>query len=101
MWNSLITRYVLCELIERAFYCFEQIHLEGHSPNVVTFICILKACGNEGFVEIGKEFYAKIIHNYLETENVIAKALIDMYSKCAMIAKAQGLFQKQIKDLKT
>ena len=61
-------------------------------PNVVTFICILKACGNEEVVEIGKEVHAKIIYSHLENENLITKALIDMYSKCGMIAEAQGLF---------
>ena len=53
VWNSLIAGYIQCKLTERAFYCFEQMHLESHSPNIVTFICILKACGNEGGVEIG------------------------------------------------
>ena len=48
-------------------------------PNIVTFICILKVYGNEGVIEKGEE-------------NLIAKALIDMYSKCGMIAEAQGLF---------
>ena len=90
--------YVQCKLIERAFYCFEQIHLEGHSPNVVTFICILKACGNEGVVEIGKEVYAKLMYNHLENGNIIIKALIAMYSKCGMIVVAQGLFQKKKKS---
>ena len=61
-------------------------------PNVVTFICILKACGNEGAVEIGRDVHAKIIYSHLENENFITKALVDMYSKCGMIAEAQGLF---------
>ena len=92
VWNSLIVGYIQCKLTERTFYCFEQLHLEGHSPNIVTFICILKTCGNEETVEIRKEVHAKIIHNHLENENIIAKALTDMYSKCGMTAKACGLF---------
>ena len=62
VWNSLILIYIQCKL--RALHCFEQIHLECHLPNVVTFICIMKACGNEGVVEIGKEVHAKIIYNH-------------------------------------
>ena len=31
-------------------------------PNVVKFIYIMKACGNEGVVEIRKEVHAKIIY---------------------------------------
>ena len=50
---------------ERAFIV-GYIQLKGHSPNVVIFICILKACGNEGVVEIGKEDHAKIIYNHIE-----------------------------------
>ena len=53
----------------------KKIHIKGHSPNVITFICILKACGNEGAVEIGKEVHAKIIYNHLENENFIAEGI--------------------------
>ena len=72
VWNSLIVGYIQCKSMERASYC-------SHSPNVVIFICILKACGNERVVEIGKEDHAKIIYSHLENENLIAKALIDIY----------------------
>eukprot|EP00250_Pteridium_aquilinum_P020259 c24766_g14_i3 orf=338-1072(+) len=54
-WNSLIAGYAQEGQGEQALNCFEQMQREGLSPNTVTFTCILKACGNIGAADKGKQ----------------------------------------------
>eukprot|EP00250_Pteridium_aquilinum_P001831 c12039_g1_i1 orf=518-874(+) len=47
-WTVLISGYTLHGHGEEALYCYQRMLGEGISPNVVTFICCLKACGSIG-----------------------------------------------------
>ena len=43
-WNALISGYTDWGFSCETLNCFEQMQYEGHTPDVVTFTCILKAC---------------------------------------------------------
>eukprot|EP00250_Pteridium_aquilinum_P021300 c25084_g10_i4 orf=2-256(+) len=45
-WNALIAGYAQQGQGEHSLKCFEQMQRESLSPDAVTFICILKACGS-------------------------------------------------------
>eukprot|EP00250_Pteridium_aquilinum_P019913 c24623_g2_i1 orf=596-1288(+) len=45
-WTALIAGYAEHGQGEKALECFEKMQKEGVSPNAVTFVCILKACGS-------------------------------------------------------
>ena len=47
-WNALIVGYAQCSEAEEAMRCFNEMKCEDIPPNVVTFSCILKACGSVG-----------------------------------------------------
>jgi pentatricopeptide repeat protein len=62
---------------------------EGLSPDVVTFICVLKACGSIGAVDKGEEIHAVIVNRgLLEKEIVLGNTLVYMYVKCGCIVTA-------------
>ncbi|KAH7443757.1 hypothetical protein KP509_02G049700 [Ceratopteris richardii] len=92
-WNALITGYVQQGLSDKALGCYEQMLDEGLSPNAVTFLCILKACGNTKDLDKGEAIHAEIGRQGLtEKDLVLGTALVDMYAKCGALHKAQSVF---------
>jgi pentatricopeptide repeat protein len=62
---------------------------EGFSPNSVTFIFILKACGTIGAIDNGKLVHDAIIHSgLLDKDIALGTALVDMHARCGMLVKA-------------
>ena len=63
---------------------------DGLSPNGSTNLSILKACGNLGAIEKGKQIHDQIrSRNFIEKDIELGNALVDMYAKCGMLDKAQ------------
>ncbi|KAI5081375.1 hypothetical protein GOP47_0004558 [Adiantum capillus-veneris] len=94
-WTALITGYAHQEQNEDALRCFERMQQEGHSPDEVTYACILKACGNFKAIEKGEEIHDEILRQGLLRRNIVlGTALVDMYAKCGDLAKAQQVLQK-------
>eukprot|EP00250_Pteridium_aquilinum_P020842 c24964_g11_i1 orf=2-1135(-) len=80
-WNALLTGYAKHERHEEALKCYEQMHLEGVSPNPVTFTCCLKVCGSIGATDEGSEIHAEIARRgLLKREAMLGSALVDMYA---------------------
>jgi pentatricopeptide repeat protein len=96
-WSTLIMGYAEQGLCHEALNCLEQMQKEGLSPNVVTYICILKACGSIGAVDIGERIHDEIVRRgLLEVVDsvVISTALVDMYANCGMLAKARDVLRE-------
>ncbi|KAI5076871.1 hypothetical protein GOP47_0008936 [Adiantum capillus-veneris] len=92
-WTALIIGYTQDNCGEEALRCFEQMQLEGFSPDEFTFACAIKACCSTGDVVKGKEIHAWVAREcLLENNMVIASALVDMYTKCGELELAQGVF---------
>lgn len=93
LWTVLIAGYTNYERAEEALDCYEQMLVEGFSPDVVTFPCILKACGLAGALEKGKAVHAQIMKDSsLSTDTVVGTAVVDMYARCGLLEKAQEVF---------
>ena len=94
-WSALIAGYTRHNLGDEALKCFRRMQDEGISPNAVTFICILKACGSTASLHIGEEIHAEVKkQGLLGKDVVLATALIDMYAKCGVLRKSQQIFDK-------
>ena len=95
-WNTLITGYAQHGHAHEALDGFVQMRDEGFSPDAVTFVCALKACGKIGCLEMGKEIHAMInkSEGLLEQNVILANALVDMYAKCNMLEKAQEVLNE-------
>eukprot|EP00250_Pteridium_aquilinum_P035727 c9868_g1_i1 orf=2-316(+) len=79
-WTALISGYVEHGFANEALHCFEQMRLDGVPPDVVTFVCILKACGNVGATDTGQDLHGEIERKgLLERDIVVGNTLIDMY----------------------
>ncbi|KAI5076875.1 hypothetical protein GOP47_0008940 [Adiantum capillus-veneris] len=94
-WNALISGYTQNGHAEQALRCFQKMQLAGVSPDAVTFVCLVKACGSIGAIEKGKEIHAQIIEDHSLDEDVhVGTALVDMYCKFGFLSKAQEVFDK-------
>jgi pentatricopeptide repeat protein len=96
LWTSLLTGYVEHGHAQEAVDCFDEMMEEGGiSPDLVTFVCVLRACGSIGAIEKGWELHAEIERRGLaDSDPAVGNALVDMYAKCGSICKAKDVFDK-------
>ncbi|KAH7415872.1 hypothetical protein KP509_14G064000 [Ceratopteris richardii] len=92
LWNAIITACAQLEYAEEAWNFFQQMQLESFCPTTVTFACVLKACSNLKAQAKGQEIHARIAKDHSQEHVVLGNALIDMYSKCGALIKAQKVF---------
>jgi pentatricopeptide repeat protein len=91
-WNALIAGYVERGIARKALECFERMRGDdrGVCPDKVTYICVLKACGMIGSLEIGEEIDAQARKQGLLREDVLlGTSLVGMYAKCGALEKAR------------
>ena len=94
-WTILIRAYLQHGHGNKSLHCFEQMQLEGVSPNAVTFVCSLNACSSVGALDMGKEIHAQIDRRGpLEYELLVVNALVDMYARCGCLRQALLVFHQ-------
>ncbi|KAH7366040.1 hypothetical protein KP509_18G060200 [Ceratopteris richardii] len=94
-WNMLITGYVEHGQCEDALICLELMKLESVSPDNVTHITGLKACGILGTISKGVQIHAEIEINRLpQSDAVVGSVVLDMYTRFGLLEKAHQVFQK-------
>ncbi|KAI5059667.1 hypothetical protein GOP47_0025986, partial [Adiantum capillus-veneris] len=94
-WTALITGFVQHGQGKEALGCFRQMQHEGLSPNAITYACLLKACGIMQDIDMGKQIHDEIVsQGLLKRDNVLCRALVDMYSKCGVLLEAQKVFNE-------
>ena len=95
-WTSLIAGYNDHGYGEEALRCFEEMKLQGISPNNVTFVCALDACGNINALEEGITIHAEIERQGFRErdDSSIGNALVDMYTKCGLLSIGQEIFSR-------
>ncbi|XP_057869036.2 pentatricopeptide repeat-containing protein At1g08070, chloroplastic isoform X2 [Cryptomeria japonica] len=93
-WTAIIAGYAQNEFAERAMAIFKQMLLTSVKPDESTFACILSACAKLAALEQGTEIHQKIIESGFSQDVVVVTALVDMYSKCGSIKKANKMFDK-------
>ncbi|KAH7443863.1 hypothetical protein KP509_02G053800 [Ceratopteris richardii] len=93
-WNALILGYIQNGPVKKAFECFSKLQNEGLSPNATTHACILKACGILGERKIGEQIHNELVgQGLLKRDVVLGNALVDMYSRCGMLSKAESMLE--------
>ncbi|KAH7429707.1 hypothetical protein KP509_09G062300 [Ceratopteris richardii] len=95
MWNILIDGYTENGFSRDALGFLDQMHQEGISSDIVTFMLTLKACGRIGEANIGQELHAEIERMGLLNADInIGNTLVDMYIKCGLLELAHEVFDK-------
>ena len=65
---------------------FSAMLLGGQAkPNPITIATILPVCARLGDLEAGKSLHSYVIKSGFEANNLVANALVSMYSKCGLV----------------
>ncbi|KAH7288576.1 hypothetical protein KP509_31G032400 [Ceratopteris richardii] len=65
---------------------------QGVRPNRVTFLAILRACGTIRSLSCIRQAQDNIISEGLDSDVIVANALIDTYAKCGSLHEARCIF---------
>ncbi|KAH7424611.1 hypothetical protein KP509_11G015500 [Ceratopteris richardii] len=94
-WNSLMGGYMEHGHFDKALCVLEQMQHEGISPNAVTHVYSLKACGSIGAILKGHEIHSELVmKEHLRSNVFISSSLVDMYVKCGSLQHAEETFDK-------
>ncbi|KAK9086718.1 hypothetical protein Syun_029112 [Stephania yunnanensis] len=93
-WNAMITGYVQQGLLVEAIKLFHLLRDDSLTPNEITLVNVLSACAGLGALELGREVRLYLGRNRLDLNEILAAALVDMYSKCGRIDDACLVFVK-------
>lgn len=91
-WNTVIAGLVNHMKIHHAMRYLHQMQVNGFSPDQVTFVTILTACGQAGALESGKWLHSFINRKSVNLDTMVGTALVDMYAKCGDLESASGVF---------
>ncbi|KAH7287827.1 hypothetical protein KP509_32G076900 [Ceratopteris richardii] len=95
VWSTLVARYVQQDKADAALNCFDLMEQKGLSPDGMTFIHILKACGCLSIVEKGIQIHGEVVRQGLLDKNVaLCTTLIDMYTKCGVLSRAKDVLDE-------
>ena len=95
-WTVLMSGYADHGHGEEALKCLAQMQREGWLPNVVTFVCGLKACSSSRAIDKGRELHCEIAKEGFEKHPFINSALVDMYAKCGSVSESRDVFDEII-----
>ncbi|KAF5725496.1 hypothetical protein HS088_TW23G00218 [Tripterygium wilfordii] len=98
-WTGIITAFAERDP-EEALYLFRQLSREDLAPDWCTFSIALKACAGFVTTRHAMAVHALVIKNGLETDTVIANALIHAYARCGSISLSGQLAKLAADKLK-
>ncbi|EPS57776.1 hypothetical protein M569_17040, partial [Genlisea aurea] len=93
-WNSMIDGYAQCGYSEEALDLFRKMRDEGVEPTDVTFMGVLRACGDLCDIELGRLVHDLVVQSGLDSDSSVMNSLISMYCKCRRVDIAAELFGK-------
>ncbi|KAL2521449.1 Pentatricopeptide repeat-containing protein [Forsythia ovata] len=91
-WTSMIGGYSAKGDLDEALSLFHAMEASGETPDFVTTIHLISACGQIGALEVGKWIDNYTILMGLKSNVMVCNALLDMYAKCGSLIDAQELF---------
>lgn len=91
-WNSMISGCAGMGLVKEAVELFRGMRGEGFEPCERTLASVLKACGDLGDRELGRELERLVDERGAETEPFVGSALVNMHGKCGDLVSARRVF---------
>ncbi|XP_010262348.1 PREDICTED: pentatricopeptide repeat-containing protein At3g09040, mitochondrial [Nelumbo nucifera] len=93
-WNSMLSLYSGCGLLEDVIWAFGSMRNCRTQPNEFTFSIVLSACGRLRAVGFGKQVHCDVIKMGFESISSCEGSLISMYAKCDCIIDAWKIFDR-------
>ncbi|XP_020577104.1 pentatricopeptide repeat-containing protein At1g71490 [Phalaenopsis equestris] len=93
-WKLLISAYVRAGFSGEALAAYHQMFSLGVVPDCFTYPSLLKACGDAGDLELGREIHRSIESSGIGFNLFVTNALVAMYLKCGELDVARKLFDE-------
>lgn len=103
-WNAMLSAYVDQNEGGKVLQLYRLMHMEGQSPNKLTCVLVLQACGalaeseenciQEAPLEISKTLHTVVKEKGLTSDVCIGCTLISMYGKCGRLKAAKAIFDE-------
>lgn len=91
-WNAIISAHSSLGKSAKALELYHGMKQKGFQPDLVTFLCTLKACCDMRDTCQGMIVHNQIVRSGFHSHSTIGNAVIDMYCKCGNLEEAQKVF---------
>ncbi|CAK9174333.1 unnamed protein product [Ilex paraguariensis] len=91
-WTTMITACSQNGWGEEASVMFSQMLSDGCAPNEFTVSSVLKVCGEEKALKVGRQLHGAIVKKIFTNDIFLGTALVDMYAKCGEIEDSKTVF---------
>ncbi|MCO5611138.1 hypothetical protein L7F22_065388 [Adiantum nelumboides] len=91
-WSVLISGYSQHGFGAEAVQLFKCFQREGIKPDRVLCACVLRAYATVADVDSGRDLHSYVIEMGLELETEVSRALIEMYTRCGLLADSNITF---------
>lgn len=92
-WSAMMAAYSRLSDFRAVICLFGQMQEVGNKPNESVLVSVLTACAHLGAVMQGLWIHSYAKQNKLDSNPILATALVDMYSKCGLVESALAVFE--------
>nr|DAD44900.1 TPA_asm: hypothetical protein HUJ06_003130 [Nelumbo nucifera] len=92
-WSAMMAGYSRVSDFKEVLRLFGQMQDLGTKPNESVLVSVLTACAHLGALTQGMWVHSYVRRNNLESNPILATAVVDMYSKCGCIGSALSVFE--------
>ncbi|KAK6114740.1 hypothetical protein DH2020_007009 [Rehmannia glutinosa] len=93
-WNSMMCGFSQNGYSKEALSLFDEMYAKCLDMDEVTFLSVIQACSNLGFIDKGKWIHHKLITFGVRKDMYIDTALANMYARCGDLQMARRVFDK-------
>ncbi|KAK6157862.1 hypothetical protein DH2020_012110 [Rehmannia glutinosa] len=93
-WNSMMCGFSQNGYSKEALSLFDEMYAKCLDMDEVTFLSVIQACSNLGFIDKGKWIHHKLIIFGVRKDMYIDTALANMYARCGNLQMARRVFDK-------
>ncbi|KAG6645882.1 pentatricopeptide repeat-containing protein At3g62890-like [Carya illinoinensis] len=91
-WSAMISGYAQHDHFSETLALFQEMQLDGLSPDETTLVSVISACTHLAALDLGIWIHAYIKKNGLKVNVILGTTLIDMYMKCGCVENALEVF---------
>ncbi|CAM0882405.1 unnamed protein product [Alopecurus aequalis] len=92
-WSAMIAGYVHMGRPREALRLFDEMQKAGAAVGEATLVSVLTACAQMGALDRGMWVHSYVRSHGMRLSVTLGTALLDMYSKCGVVAMAMQVFE--------
>ncbi|ESQ31003.1 hypothetical protein EUTSA_v10011247mg [Eutrema salsugineum] len=94
LYHTMLKGYAKVSNLEKAVDFFVRMRYDDVEPVVYNFTYLLKVCGDEAEIRVGKEIHGLLVKNGFSLDLFAMTGLENMYAKCRQVHEARKVFDR-------